>query len=53
MNKSQFKKEMRFQAMLFVLCQILASGIFSEHEYRQCVLMMVEKYQPVIGRIMV
>ena len=53
MGKRQFETEMRFQTMLYVLCQILASGIFSEHEYRQCLLMMVDKYQPIIGRIMV
>ena len=51
-TKRQFRNETRFQATLHFLRKILAAGIFSEDEYQRCFSMMIDRYNPIIGRIM-
>ena len=52
MTRRQFSNETRFQATLHFIKRILAAGIFTEDEYQRCFTMMINRYNPIIGRIM-
>ncbi|MBQ8963828.1 MAG: hypothetical protein IJ089_08525, partial [Clostridia bacterium] len=52
LTRRQFSNETRFQATLHFIKRILAAGIFTEDEYQRCFTMMINRYNPIIGRIM-
>lgn len=51
MTKEQFKRETLYRATMRAVNQLRDTGIISEYEYEKCREMLLEKYNPPIGKI--
>ena len=51
MNKQQFRRETLYQATMFAVVRMHRSGIITDVEYEKCRKIMLEKYDPPVGKI--
>ena len=51
MNKQQFQRETLYQATMYAVERLHRNGIITDAEYEICRIMMLEKYDPPIGKI--
>lgn len=51
MTAEQLKREMLFQASMACMGQVHRSGLLTDAEYEKCREMMLEKYNPPLGKI--
>ena len=51
MTTEQLKREMLFQASMACVGRMRRSGLLTDAEYEKCREMMLEKYNPPLGKI--
>ena len=51
MNKQQFQRETLYQATMSAVERLHKNGIITDAEYEKCRKMMLEKYDPPVGKI--
>ena len=51
MDKQQFRREALYQATLCAVERMRTNGIITDGEYEQCRKMLLEKYDPPVGKI--
>lgn len=51
MTKGQFMRELLFRATMRSVEQLCSSGILTDSEYKKCREIMLRKYEPPIGKI--
>ena len=51
MNKHQFQRETLYQATMSAVERLHKNGIITDAEYEKCRKMMLEKYDPPVGKI--
>lgn len=51
MTTEQLKREMLFQASMACVRRMRRSGLLTDAEYEKCREMMLEKYDPPLGKI--
>ena len=51
MDKQQFRRETLYQATLCAVERMRTNGIITDGEYEQCRKMLLEKYDPPVGKI--
>lgn len=52
MTTEQLKREMLFQASMACEGRMRRSGLLTDAEYEKCREMMLEKYNPPLGKIL-
>lgn len=50
MDKQQFRREALYQATLCAVERMRTNGIITDGEYEQCRKMLLEKYDPPVGK---
>jgi hypothetical protein len=51
MTKDQFRRETLYRASMSSVEQLRMSGIITDDEYEKCREMLLEKYDPPVGKI--
>lgn len=51
MTKEQFRRELLFRATMRSVEQLRSSGVLTDSEYEKCCEIMLRKYEPPIGKI--
>lgn len=51
MNKPQFRRETLYQVTMCAVEHMRSNGIITDDEYEKCRKMMLEKYDPPVGKI--
>ena len=51
MTKEQFRRELLFRATMRSVEQLRSSGVLTDSEYENCREIMLRKYEPPIGKI--
>ena len=51
MTKEQFRRELLFRATMRSVEQLRSSGVLTDSEYEKCREIMLRKYEPPIGKI--
>lgn len=51
MNRQQFRREALYQATLCAVERMRTDGIITDVEYEKCRKMLLDKYDPPVGKI--
>ncbi len=51
MTKEQFRREALYRATMSAVEQLHGAGVITDAEYEKCREMMLEKYNPPVGKI--